>query len=362
MEKAVFIVAAKDLSPFPTIDLVYNQSNNIDTVLKHSSKFRIKYLEIDQLRSGWYTPVLPNHFRSGNGPLLALENAYNELTQGNADIVVISGCDNLKSEYTATERHKMMAIYPDLSLPQAYTNLAKLWCVRQNITEQEFVSLSAKLFDNYAKTYAANTGYDPNNLVDKKWFEFITKLFRGVDCANPVADFSGKIVLTTTEIIDKLKLEESLIIEIAGIANVAVNSGPEGINEIVSFSHLAQAYKQACAMACIDFTSIFKQHQAFLEVYTCFPVIPLAFIYESAIATNIVEVEKLLDEYPITVTGGMNLAKAPWNLPVLRSIIVMYHKLLTNPDIAYAGIHGNGGLGEKQGFLLLKQRTAGEKF
>lgn len=350
----MFIIAAEDLTSSVINNLDYN--SYAENILRQSCEYRIKYLEIDQLKSGWHTPLLPNHFRSGNGPLLAVEDGYNELQRGNYDIVVISGKDNLKSDYSVSERRSLMAIYAELSIPEAYTRLARLWCANHGVSDQEFIILSEKLFNNYTKTYAVNQGSNYNKQVDERWFNFVTSLFRGVDCANPVTDFSGRIVLTTSSMIAKLSLNKDSLIEIIGIANESVSPGPDGINEIAEFNHLATAYNRSCTNAGINFTRLFKQHKAFLEVYTCFPIIPLAFIYASTMARNPVDLIKLLEDYPITVNGGMNLAKGPWNLPVLRSIIVLYHKLLVRSDISYAGIHGNGGLGEKQGFLLLKKK------
>jgi hypothetical protein len=65
----------------------------------------------------------------------------------------------------------------------------------------------------------------------------------------------------------------------------------------------------------------------------------------------------LLSEREVTVTGGMNLARAPWNNPALNALIVMCERL--NAGSATMGaVHGNGGLGYKQGFAILQNSSA----
>jgi hypothetical protein len=81
--------------------------------------------------------------------------------------------------------------------------------------------------------------------------------------------------------------------------------------------------------------------------------VPLAFLLATKICHNISDIQDTIINYPLTITGGMNLAKAPWNNPVLRAMIEMNTLLQQNNTPNIPGIHGNGGLGEKQRFLIL---------
>ena len=64
------------------------------------------------------------------------------------------------------------------------------------------------------------------------------------------------------------------------------------------------------------------------------------------------EISEFLNEHTITVTGGMNLARAPWNNPALNGLITMYHRLCSGTE-TYGMVHGNGGLGYRQGVALV---------
>jgi hypothetical protein len=394
MLEPIYIIAVQK-----TIDQI-STPNKVDELLVVANNIGLTHKEfiIDPLSAGWNTPLTADHFRSGNSPLEAIEVACQQLRNEVVDIIIVSGEDNLKTGYTSQTRHEMMEIYPDLTLLEAYTKLAKAWCQVHKISTDGFIDLSKRLFDNYSKTYTeslpkGNINESRYTPPDDKWFRFVTDLFRGVDCANPVIDYSGKIMLTTKSIAEKLisfkqQHLDSLclqsetkpivgsvssaianpqnrspqikpntkLIKIEGIitSSLSITSGIDNIPEIAQYDHLRQVFESACKAADIDFIQLFKNNQAYLEVYTCFPVVPLAFLYATGLATNLGDIEAIINNYLLTVTGGMNLAKAPWNLPVLRAIITLYHKLQQNDEITVAGVHGNGGLGEKQGFMILK--------
>ena len=48
----------------------------------------------------------------------------------------------------------------------------------------------------------------------------------------------------------------------------------------------------------------------------------------------------------------MNLARAPWNNPALNGLITMYHQLMDSPQ-QFGLVHGNGGIGYRQGIAIL---------
>ena len=146
-------------------------------------------LIIDPLKAGWDTPIEKNHFRSGNGPIEAIECGCKLLQSKQTDLVVISG------EGPA-----------------------------------------------------------------KEWFDFITKLFRGVDCANPVMDYAGTLVLASDKAIEKLNISPKACIEIKGVATEKIaESTPDIMHKIAEYSHLKNSYQQACAQANINFADLFKK-------------------------------------------------------------------------------------------------------
>lgn len=56
----------------------------------------------------------------------------------------------------------------------------------------------------------------------------------------------------------------------------------------------------------------------------------------------------------MTVTGGLNLGRAAWNLTSLNALIVMRERILADKNIRLGLVHGNGSLGNQQGITVLK--------
>jgi hypothetical protein len=313
-------------------------------------------LVVDPLHAGWDTPLEKRHYRSGCGPLEALADGRNLIAAGLCSVVVISGEDLLKTGYDREERHRLMAIYgPDFPLPQAYTALAYAFLDKIGMSEQEFRRLSALLFENYMRT-ARRSGHGEHPA--ERWFEPVTELFRGVDCANPVVDFAGRLVLCSDDVADAAAIPPRKRVSVLGVGlDVLAGDGPAFVREIAEFKHLEGAYRDACAQADIDFKARFLAGEVLLDVYTCYPVVPLAFLLGSRLAADPAAIPALLERFDITVTGGMNLGRAAWNNPALNALIAVYHRLLEGPPFLGA-VHGNGGLGYKQGVALLERKAA----
>src|SRR3990167_1000073 len=345
MHRAIYLLAAEQIIDGQgSLEVI----NNLEKKAKLQGLHCLAYT-IAPLSTDWDALLPSNAFRSGNGPLEALAQAYQHLKTHPLDVITISGKDNLKTGYSRQQRHKLMEIYPGTSLPEAYTRLANDWCRIHQFDKTTFIKLRDSLFKNYYQTYAITS----NLLPEKKWFELVTTLFRGVDCANPVMDYDGKVVVATAQAVAKLNLAQRLV-EIKGISvQKTKSSGLAGLSEIAGYKHLQRAFLNTCQQAKINFIEQFKNHQAYLEVYTCFPVVPLAFLFASGMAADSAACEAIIKQYPLTFTGGMNLAKGPWNNPVLRAMITLYKKFQQADALLIGGIHGNGGLGEKQGFALL---------
>lgn len=316
----------------------------------------IHHLYIEPLAKDWHEPSLPNHFKSGCAPIEALARAAELITQG-ASAVLIIGQDNLKSDYSRQERLDKMNIYAsDYPITQAYTDLALQFIANQNIDEEQFKVLANHLFENYQLSYqnALGDDFSPSMLPAKEWYHFITELFRGVDCANPMIDFSGRVLLLSDAQAQSMSLEPQSLVEVKGVGlGILDHDGPEYIEQIARFDHLASAYQQCCEKAEIDFAASYIKGQALLETYTCFPVVPMAFLLACGLVDELEDMPDFLQRNLVTVTGGMNLARAPWNNPALNGIISMYRRLIEGPQ-SMGMVHGNGGLGYRQGVALLK--------
>jgi len=331
-----------DLSPIGRAEEKLNTSG-AETVL----------LRIDPLSQGWNTPLDEGHFRSGCAPVEALSAACVLLRCGECDAVVIKGTDDIKTEYKNRQdkRRDLMNIYGGTCpLPEAYTRLAYAFIDTVNTTPEAFKKTARDLYDNYRRTAVKNNTY---RRPDERWFGYITELFRGVDCANPLLDFSAGLVVGTPEAADLCRVPGKNRVGVLGVGlGETSGDGPGHINEIASFRHLSSAWNGACSQAGVDFRSLFFQGRALLEAYTCYPVVPMAFLLASGIAGSFDEISNILKNHDITITGGLNIARAPWNNPALNALVCMYECLCSSKE-RIGAVHGNGGLGYKQGVALI---------
>lgn len=307
-------------------------------------------LTIDPLKAGWDTPVNPDHFRSGLAPVEALSRALALIGTGDASAVVIEGEDLLRTAYRRHERNALMRVYgDDYPLTTAYVDVAKAFMAAHRISEHRFKQTAEFLYRNYEKTYTRTHGKPPR---DSKWFSPLNDLFRGVDCANPNVDFSGRLIVANREVADCCERDGEKRIEVLAAGVGKIGDGPEHLEEIARYHHLNQAYVRACETAGVEFTSEFLSGNALLEVYTCYPVVPMGFLLAAEMVSSVEQMPALLEGYEVTVTGGMNLAGAPWNNPALHALIAMVKKMKSGPH-RYGAVHGNGGLGFGQGVAIL---------
>lgn len=316
-----------------------------------------KYLVIEPLKADWHSPEKKYHFRSGCAPIEALAEAKKLIENGVA-AVVISGEDNIRTGYSREERLSKMAVYGhSYPLTQAYTDLAHAFSENNSITEQQFKAFSSALFENYKVSFrnALSDAFTPELLPDLRWYNPITDLFRGVDCANPLVDFSGRLLLTRADIAEQLGVDKSQWLKVKAVGLSRLDGdGRDFLTDISRYEHLQHAYQQACNEANIDFVHLFKGGNALLETYTCYPVVPMAFLLASGLVDVLEDIPDFLAEHSITITGGMNLAKAAWNNPALNALVLMHHRLCEGPE-KLGLIHGNGGLGYRQGIAIVER-------
>ncbi|MBE0507742.1 MAG: hypothetical protein IBX50_13710 [Marinospirillum sp.] len=309
---------------------------------------KLEHLVIDPMGAGWDTPIARNHFRSGCGPLEALAYAQTQLREGAFEAVFIEGSDAIKTGYSREERTSLMQVYgKDYPLTEAYTDLARYFCREQGMTFDDFRQLRDALFSNYQRSA-------PDTHLNPEWLEPQTELFRGVDCANPYTDYTGGLLLTRDDLLGSFDLTQPAI-EVAGVGiGYAQGDGADYLDELASYWHLEKALHYANLQAEMEFAELFNSGDALLEAYTCYPVVPLALLLHGKFVDAWQAIPAWLAQHPLTLKGGMNLNRAPWNLPALRALIEMTQTLHHHP-ITMGGVHGNGGLGYKQGFAILRR-------
>ncbi|WP_210395442.1 hypothetical protein [Motiliproteus sediminis] len=350
MTHALIISAAK------TIDQQGSMSHCLE--LEHELRrlhIPLHHLTIEPLRADWNAPESVDHFRSGCAPIEALERAHQLIASG-TPAVLISGDDDIRSGYERGERLQRMAVYgPHYPLTQAYTDLAQRFVELQQGNQTLFKQVAAALFDNHQLSFrnALADRFESELMPGERWFRPITSLFRGVDCANPLVDFSGRLLLANRATADRLQIPLSERIELRAVATRRLpGDGPEYLQQIAEYEHLREAYNSCCDQGGVAFAEEFRRGNALLEVYTCYPVVPMAFLLASGLVDLLEQIPAFLEQHSITVTGGMNLARAPWNNPALNALITMHHRLLEGSE-QYGMVQGNGGLGYRQGVALL---------
>ncbi|MBU3069944.1 hypothetical protein KOI40_08925 [Aestuariicella sp. G3-2] len=326
---------------------------------KLSAKLGIQPLRltIDPLSVDWYSALEAGHFRSGCAPIEALAEACRLIRSGEECAVVIHGRDFLKSEYTSTERRQAMAVYGDnMPLTEAYNLLAHEFMALNGISQEFFCELRDALFDNYCRTYTRNVA--SASLPGDRWLQPVTELFRGVDCANPVVDFEGAMLLTSASVARDLGLEAGACLEISGVGlGMLPEDGPQVAHTIASYDHLRNAFRTLDQQLDESLNSRFLRDDLLLDLYTCYPVVPLAALLTGGFVTSPDQLLSFIQRNPLTQTGGMNLARGAWNNPALNGLITMQNRLLKQ-NIASSGlVHGNGGLGYRQGVVLLTRYT-----
>lgn len=352
-QQAAFIIAAaKQEDGIGSLDHVMQLESEL---LQHNIK--PTHLYIDPLKTDWDAPEKENHFRSGCAPIEALAKAK-QLIESGVPAVIISGEDFIKSDYSRDERLQKMAVYGnDFPLTDLYTELAKRFSQNHNLDDDVFKQYAHALFENYKLNYrnALADNFTEQHLPNERWHQPITDLFRGIDCANPLVDFSGRLLITQAHVAEQLNIPTTqwLHVKAVGLSRLDAD-GPEHIEQIAQYDHLQNAYDDACYEAQIDFPKIFKNGSALLETYTCYPVVPMAFLLISGLVDVAQNIPQFLEEHSITITGGMNLARGAWNNPALNALIAMHHRLNEGPeDIGL--IHGNGGLGYRQGVAIVSR-------
>jgi len=333
----------------------HDETDGVRRMFKRSG-VAVSELKIAPLRMPWNEPLPEGYLKGACSPLQAILSFKASLSRNKAQALVLTGMDHLRSDYETSERRKLMEVFEGSRTHlSAYDELAHVFARKNQISKQAFRHMAASLFKNYQRTFnALNHNAD---MPGEKWFGLISEFFRGVDCANPVVDFSGCVIFASEEAAEQCHIQRKKHIRVAGCTLLESGpDGPEEIRTISEYSHMKAAFEQACLSARLDFRQAFLSGKAALEVYTCYPVVPIAFLLRSGLVGRPSDIPDFLKAHEITITGGLNLAKGPWNNTTLNTLVSMVHRLRSETDEpAIGGIHGNGSLGYQQGFLILSR-------
>jgi hypothetical protein len=319
-----------------------------------ASGLRTSEIRLAPARMGWRDALPVGYERGAAAPIRAIVEARGRLASGDLDCLIVRGEDAIRSEFASNkqERERLMVGYStgDTFLT-AYTRLTHVFMKRFGVSSSEIAALSTALFENYLRTWRREEPGAP--APADKWFEPVSDVLRGVDCANPVVDYAGCLILMTTTAADVCDISRAQRVRVVGAAiETACPDEIPNIARVAAYDHLESAIRRATKEAGVDFAKEFLASNCLLEAYTCYPVVPLAFLLKSGLVARMDHVDALLARHEITVTGGLNLARAPGNNTTLRACVRMV-ELLRRGGAAYGAVHGNSGFGYEQAFLLL---------
>ena len=352
---------------------VFKEAIKINKKLSLNNK-RIAYFFIDPLlnnfeaANNFYFSILEcdsieriETYKSGASPVQALFDAKELIDHDLYDAVFVFGYDPLLSNrllYGKDVIKQAMDIFNGSSILECYNLIAHKMCEKMGISKELFFQLTDGLYRNYLDTYTKKIGQAVSYRRGRFMNDLNGDLFRITDCANPDVDFAGGVIIVNDKSADFLNIENEKV-NLTGVKYCMVAGIPEKLDKIVGgkdnlFPHLRSSFLDAQYQANIDVIQEFKNRNLLLELYTCFPPIPLAFLLTTKMVESIRELPQILSSYEITITGGMNFAKAPWNNPALSGLIDMC-KAMRKGVKKYGLIHGNGGIGEIQGVAILER-------
>jgi len=329
----------------------HEETDGVRRILKQSG-VAVSELKIAPLRMPWNESLPKGYLKGACSPLQAILSFRESVSRNQAEALVLTGVDHLRSDYTKSDRRKLMEVFEGSRTHlSAYNELAGVFSRKNQISKTDFRQMAVSLFENYQRTY---TSLNPNaDMPGEKWFGRVSAYFRGVDCANPVVDFSGCVIFATEAVANRCHIDRKRRVQVSACALAESGpDGPEQIETISEYTHIKKAFEDACSSAGLDFNQAFLSKRAALEVYTC--VVPIAFLLRSGLVSHPSDISIFLEEHEITITGGLNLAKGPWNNTTLNTLVSMVHLLRSETaGPTMGGIHGNGSLGYQQGFMIL---------
>lgn len=302
-----------------------------------------------------------NTYKSGASPIQALSDAKELVDHQLYDAVFIFGKEFLLSDIknSKEEVKNAMNIFKDKSLIECYNLLAHELCKELSLSKACFFQITNDLFNNYRRTYHKNTGFNHTTERGRSLEDLKADLFKLTDCANPNIDFAGGLILANEDTAEFLQIPKEERIKVTSANYNMVEGLPESIPKIVGkkdhiFPHLKKSFLEAQSESKVHVVKEFKRGNLLLDVYTCYPPIPIAFLLTTGMINDASEFKEFLGKYEITINGGLNFSRAPWNNPVLNALVDICNKMKKD-NIKFGLVHGNGGIGEVQGIGILEK-------
>lgn len=332
----------------------------IDPLLYHfeaGNEFYFEALEIEPVANISY-------YRTGAGPMHAICEAKKMIDGGMADAVSIFTYEplyyNKKHSGKEAVQKAMDDVFRGVSLIECYNRIGEQMCGVLGISKDQFRETSDALYNNYRRTYEEihGEGSGPSgrgkNLADAGG-----DLFFLTDIANPNIDFAGGVILGNDKVYEKYNSFGPQTISIRAAAHEMIYGTPERIPALVGerenvFPHLKRVFGQIETDGQISLPQTLAGGELLLNAYTCYPPIPMAMLMCGGFVESFDEIEGFLVDHQITIDGGMSLARAPWNNPAFSAFIGMCEKLRESEE-KYGLVHGNGGMGESHGLVLVER-------
>lgn len=355
------------------LQTLFSDAVQLDLALRKAN-LRVAYSFVDPLLHGFeagnrfYFDTLGlinvgqlSYYRTGCGPIQALGDAKRLLETGSFDAVFIFGCEPLLHQKKTLGKEAVAAamdIFNGASLVACYHSLAAALCRREDIEPGAFMALADALYQNYSRSYQSSGAQEPPRPRGRGMEAEGAPMFRLTDCANPNVNFAGGVVLGNDRVVQLLGLGDARLVRVKSVAQQIVKADPQDPLTVLGrgdelFPHLRRVFAAVQEEAGLNLAALAADNRLMLDAYTCYPPIPLAFLLAGGFIQNWEELPEFAQRHELTLEGGLSLAGAPWNNPVLSSLVTFAQRL-PGSGKPYGLLHGNGGIGEAQGLALLE--------
>lgn len=304
----------------------------------------------------------------GNMPQAMVNGACRDISEGNADVVVITGAEAWRSRnalraagagptWTSQEAnvepdeiigHDEALNHPHeiergIVLPvQIYPMFESAWRAAQGWTIDEHRRKLNDLWAGFSKVASTN----PHAWIRR---EYSADELATVDDTNRMIGFPYPKLLNSNNAVEQgaaLILCSAAKASALGIPRdrwIFPHSGTDGHDSFL-VSHrptlAGSAAMRIAGRAALTLAGVGPDDLAFIDVYSCFPV-----------AVQIAAAEiGLGDDRPLTVTGGLSFAGGPWNNYVTHAIATMAEQLRSAEPGTVGLCTANGGYLTKHAF------------
>lgn len=344
--------ALRQLSTIAVVPIVTWRYENPGVILK-------EHFDASQAQT-WYGVI------GGNSPQRMVNRAAASIAAGTDDFVVVCGAEAgrarkgaRKHEITLDWQKQSGVEAPDwfdesemfrstplelelaIAMPTSVYPLFEsvLWH-RSGRSREEHLNVIGQLWADYSAAAAKNplawnaTEYSATEiLTPTPENRMVASPYTKHMVANPDVDMAAAVIITSYEKAQQLGVPADHL--------VFLHAGTDGEDQPVA-TRIELDASPAMAVAgtrVFELSGLTPNDIDYAEVYSCFPS-------AVQIAVNAFGLDPTC---PLTVSGGLPFAGAPWNNPVTHSIAQMVHVLRENPS-SFGLITANGGNIDKHAF------------